>query len=356
MKNNFLLALLTLFTADSIQAQVPSYVPTNGLVAYWPFNGNANDESGNGNNGTVNGATLTTDRFGNSNNAYSFDGINDYIATNFVPNNSNQSRTISVWFNENGLTLPNDGYSIVSYGASSDNCSQAGGRFELGMYFNPNINAKSIKVDGVCTAISASTTYSNGWHHFIVTYDNSFGNLFRFIKLYIDGILITGINYNPNTIINTLNLSNFTIGKSPSSSSTTQRSYNGLLDDIGIWNRALTPEEITNLYNSVNTTDCSTLVINSGQLNTNPITYTSTVNIYPNPANDHITIDCGNLANVVGWNIKITNMLGQEVFSAPMNTQQYTVALNSWSGQGMYFVKILNAQNEVVNIKKIILQ
>jgi hypothetical protein len=43
-------------------AQVPSYVPTNGLVGYWPFNGNANDASVNGNNGTVNGATLTTDR------------------------------------------------------------------------------------------------------------------------------------------------------------------------------------------------------------------------------------------------------------------------------------------------------
>ena len=46
----------------------------DGLVAYYPFNGNANDESGNGNNGTVNGATLTTDRFGNTNKAYSFNG------------------------------------------------------------------------------------------------------------------------------------------------------------------------------------------------------------------------------------------------------------------------------------------
>ena len=52
----------------------------NGLVAYYPFNGNANDESGNGNDGTVNGATLTTDRFGNTDQAYSFDG-NDYIST-----------------------------------------------------------------------------------------------------------------------------------------------------------------------------------------------------------------------------------------------------------------------------------
>jgi hypothetical protein len=54
-------------------AQVPSYVPSNGLVAYYPFNGNANDASGNGNNGTVNGATLTSDRFGNVNKAINFD-------------------------------------------------------------------------------------------------------------------------------------------------------------------------------------------------------------------------------------------------------------------------------------------
>ncbi len=46
----------------------------NGLVACYPFNANAKDETGNGNNGTVNGATLTTDRFGKANGAYDFDG------------------------------------------------------------------------------------------------------------------------------------------------------------------------------------------------------------------------------------------------------------------------------------------
>lgn len=53
--------------------------PTNGLVAYYPFNGNANDQTINGNHGIVSGATLTADRFGNPNNAYHFDGINDDI-------------------------------------------------------------------------------------------------------------------------------------------------------------------------------------------------------------------------------------------------------------------------------------
>ncbi len=73
----------------------------DGLVAYYPFNGNASDKSGNGNHGTVYGATLTKDRFGNTNSAYSFDGIDDYIMVDlsvslkFNPNTS--SFTLSAW-------------------------------------------------------------------------------------------------------------------------------------------------------------------------------------------------------------------------------------------------------------------
>jgi hypothetical protein len=72
-------------------------LPTNGLVAYYPFNGNANDESGNGNHGMVYGATLTVDRFGNANSAYSFDGMNDYIVTNYSGILGKNPGTISLW-------------------------------------------------------------------------------------------------------------------------------------------------------------------------------------------------------------------------------------------------------------------
>ena len=70
--------ILTLLIFTSIFSQIPSYVPTDGLVGYYPFNGNANDESGNGNNGTVIGATLTTDRTQNSNSCYNFN-INNFL-------------------------------------------------------------------------------------------------------------------------------------------------------------------------------------------------------------------------------------------------------------------------------------
>ncbi|MFN9496226.1 MAG: hypothetical protein ACK570_08680, partial [Bacteroidota bacterium] len=65
-------ALLGLSTLGIAQT-VPAYVPTDGLVGWWPFNGNANDESGNENNGVVNGPILSPDRFGISNSSYLFD-------------------------------------------------------------------------------------------------------------------------------------------------------------------------------------------------------------------------------------------------------------------------------------------
>ena len=71
--------LLILLSFNAYSQNIPSYVPTNGLVGWWPFNGNANDESGNGNHGTVNGASLTSDRNGVANKAYSFDGVDDFI-------------------------------------------------------------------------------------------------------------------------------------------------------------------------------------------------------------------------------------------------------------------------------------
>ena len=344
MKKNFLFMLLALSAIQPLFAQVPSYVPTNGLVGYWPFNGNANDESGNGNNGTNNGATLISDRFGNVNSAYSFDGLDDSIHIGQINLTSNYS--ISFWSNLSnsefqypiglGINQTNTadiykGYGI-GYSSSTPPCSGV-------------TSSKYFVFDAVSTCnnfLESNNIISpSQWNQVVITKN---GNL---VSININGIL-----ENSRANMNIQGILDLYFGVRTDLFAF----FNGKLDDIGIWNRALTPQEITNLYNSVNSNECLTMVINSGPLSTNPVTYASTVNIFPNPANDQITIDCGNLANVVGWNIKITNALGQQVFAAPMNTQQYVVPLNSWSGQGMYFVKILNAQNEVVNIKKIILQ
>ena len=96
MKKILLIVILALVAQMTFAQSTPSYVPTDGLVGYWGFNGNANDQSGNGNNGTVHGATLTTDRFGNSNSAYYFN-LFDFIQTNYLGISGNNERTISFW-------------------------------------------------------------------------------------------------------------------------------------------------------------------------------------------------------------------------------------------------------------------
>jgi hypothetical protein len=331
-KTVLFLALVVVLTSQSLFAQVPSYVPTNGLVGYWPFNGNANDESGNGNNGIVDGALLSTDRKDNVDSAYSFDGSNKIT----IPNKSslnfgvNPTFTISVWINKSSQ---NNG------GVISKALAYNGYIWNGWEYFNDDFSV------GYPCLNNPFSINQNLWKNVIIQCENGI------ITIFVDGLF--AIQYSCNQLLsNTISTSeNMFFGVDRDG----DYFFKGKIDDIGIWNRSLTTQEITNLYNSVSSSECLTMTINTGVLSTNPFTYTSSVSIYPNPANDQITIDCGNLANVSGWSIKITSLLGQEVFSQPMDTQQYVVPLNTWSGQGMYFVKIINAQNEVVNIKKIIL-
>ena len=351
MKNKLLLVAMGFaLTTQMVMAQVPSYVPTNGLVGYWPFNGNANDESGNGNNGILlNGISLTLDRFSMLNSAYNIDGVNCInsrgITLPVSMNNSNEY-SISIWYKVNDINKSNQ--TILStnpHNIISLNYNHPQSPNLLGGYIGDGTNWI---VGGWGNQNSFQLADYSIWHNVVIVKSVSG------VNYYSDGALIR--NQPISSSFGNSNF-NFNIGSINFNGGIwCYEVFSGNLDDVGIWNRALTQQEITNLYNSTSTSECLTMIINTGVLSTSPVTYTSTVNIYPNPANDQITIDCGNLANVVGWNIKITNMLGQEVFNQPMNTQQYVVPLNSWTGQGMYFVKIINAQNEVVNIKKIILQ
>ena len=90
---------------------------TDNLVAYYPFNGNANDQSSNGYDGTVYGATLTSDRFGNPGSAYSFDGIDDYISVDYTDAFQLPEITISVWVQAaTDLTTSTTASAIVTRG------------------------------------------------------------------------------------------------------------------------------------------------------------------------------------------------------------------------------------------------
>jgi hypothetical protein len=264
------LTILTLLLITSISfAQVPNYVPTNGLVGWWPFNGNANDESGNGNNGTVNGATLTSDRNGVANSAYSFDGVNDHIIglSNSFPTNQ---RTVSVWFFSNNIGTGNFGRGVLGYGGNT--CGQSWCMILDNAGSISGQNAYEINTH--CNVFSVTKSYGsnvpNGnWHNWVVTTDPSGTNF------YLDGVIINSSN---SFINNTVAINkNFVFGIFPnengigaSINDPNNTVWNGELDDIGIWNRALTDCEIKNLYNGG--------VPNSSQTQTALDTYTWPVN------------------------------------------------------------------------------
>ena len=256
-KFKFLLVAICIATSSAF-AQVPSYVPTNGLVGWWPFNGNANDESGNGNNGTVYGASLVTDRFGIVNSAYAFDG-SKYIRTS-VGVSSNNSRAISLWIKPTSSSSFIIRRIIVGYFGGGN----AGSDFAL-CHFESNPSALSFKL-GMDIRSSYNVfnpaLINNSWQHVIVNYSPSFGNTVVDIDIYLNGLLLTNIvgQQLPTTIINS------GIGQQPFSIGgigTLNQSFNGYVDDVAFWNRALTQQEITGIYNNTQTCNSSSNTINA---------------------------------------------------------------------------------------------
>lgn len=230
-----MILLMTAFCSLSALAQtVPANVPSNGLVGWWPFNGNANDESGNSHNGNVmNGALLTSDRNNTSSSAYSFDGINDYILISGSPSFINDTITLSFWINTTQnftndlIEIGNNSSVIWGATASNDWVEMSVGRGCAGG--GTSYNQVGILNQGT-------------WNNFTLVLSKNTH------KLYKNGIYMGMCN---KSQMSTLNCSsqNLYIG---SAIFTTQTFFNGKLDDIGIWNRALTACEVLNLYNAGN--------------------------------------------------------------------------------------------------------
>lgn len=109
-------------------------------------------------------------------------------------------------------------------------------------------------------------------------------------------------------------------------------------------------------YDTVYTSVTDTLVINAVLTGVLPPNNINAVTIYPNPASTHITIDNGNYNLMTGYTLKIENNLGQTVFTSLINQQQFYINLSTWSGNGIYFVHIIDAQSNTIEIKKIVLQ
>lgn len=209
----------------------------NGLVAYYPCDGNANDLSGNSNNGYVYGAALANDRNGNSNSSYYFDGNSSFIlvrSNNLLNITSNQNLSISFWMKEDGKEFNTDKYIISKYSGSTI----TGAAFAIGTGSEGNGYAWTQIASGSTNGFELRGHYriNDGlWHHLVYEWKNGEQSY-----LYIDSKKDVNSNASYGSIINSFDLY-FGCG------SNQKQFFRGYLDDIRIYNRILTGSEITYL-------------------------------------------------------------------------------------------------------------
>lgn len=412
----FLLLVLTTFSLSAF-AQIPSYIPANGIEGWWSFTGNTNDSSGSGHNCTAyGGASLGNDRFGNANSAYCLDGINDYIETNDSILQADSPHSISMWFHTTDSTQTNqtlfnsNPHTLENYAFhyNSSGVPPYGLAFGLGNGLSGGGSWNIMHPDN--GQITTPPTLDT-WHNTVWTKDASLE-----WKFYFDGVCIDSFSSATNTGSQNANIR---FGAENNGFPGGGANFKGCLDDIGVWDRALTPAEVLTIFQGcqlsitaqptnqtatagnnvqfiVGSSDSNatyqwqtdlgtgfvnisnagqysgayndTLTVsnvtatnnnqnfrciinlstcadtsNSSVLSVTPNGVTSIENensfsIYPNPTTDEIVIQ----SNSTIHQIKILNVLGQEMKSIQANSKRVYVSLSDLS-DNLYFIQINNS-------------
>jgi hypothetical protein len=221
-----------------------------GLTAYYTFDGNADDKSGNGYDGTVHGAAMTQDRFGKINAAYSFNGTSDYIDCGAVNPVTGNHFTLSVWiyftdivssfvidgwYGSTVIMKGNQSGTSGSYGINIANYVQGEAiTFEntaAWFHVNPNKETVSYKVGS-----SKGVFSPHRWYNLSGTLNNNT------LKLFINGKFVATAAMTGELTASTLS---FAIGRK---GTLPHHFFKGSIDDIRIYNRALSDQEIQALY------------------------------------------------------------------------------------------------------------
>ena len=233
-------------------SELPGFISAESLIAYYPFNGNANDVSGNELHGEVNGALPSFDRYGNINSSFLFTDNQDIV----IPNTEEENLyplTISLWYRPN--TYPSGGNTNIF----SKYVSATWNGFQILYGDNTNVsNNGATENNGFGTQSWYLRNTTNGvigyfnspgflqsnlnintWYHYVLVIDSTGG------KIYINGELVSEDIWDGNPGESTNNY----LWKIGGTYGGGDFWYNGKIDDIGVWNRAFSQEEILSLHN-----------------------------------------------------------------------------------------------------------
>lgn len=218
----------------SVVIDIPATGKEDSLLGYYPFNGNANDESGRGNNGTVHRAVLTSDRLGKQNSAYRFDGKDSYIsfARGWIPPDI-QGFTVSVWLYAEERTRGIAVYTGAILGESQIAIDDDGVIFATNLVPNSNSWFKA-----------SAPPLTGRFVHVVGVYRQG-----ESIQLWINGELRQETSVPMNDLNNGSTTHNASIGSyTPNHFNHFRGIWLGVIDDVRLYGRALSGRDIRNLY------------------------------------------------------------------------------------------------------------
>ncbi|MBN1399153.1 MAG: T9SS type A sorting domain-containing protein [Bacteroidetes bacterium] len=313
----------------------------NGLAAYYPFSGNADDSSSNGYNAVYINASLTKDRFGKDSSAYSFNGFSNTIQFGDILDGvfcaPVAKFTITGWAKtRNYGSFSSGGGLIMSKSAGGS------GPYQWNISHQEGLVTATVLSNGDASNYIwlSNPVTKNVWFQFAVVFDGSLSEAER-LKLYIDGSLSNTSIHSQLGIIGTTTLNStqsICVGASHEYGNTSafHSYYDGIIDDIRIYAKALTNDEIDSLYNETVLTNVT------GKTNLVPKKFSLYQN-YPNPFNPSTTI-IYELPMSTMLEIKVYNSIGQEVMVLKNkfeNAGVHEVTFeNSNLSSGIYFYKM----------------
>jgi len=281
---------------------------SSGLLASYTFSGNTKSSTGSAWDLTNNGATLTSDRFGNANSAYFFDG-SSYMQGSF-PATGYGGLTVCAWIN---TTYTANDLAILGYPSGVMYLNRYTPKHFMAMFDRASGNKSS--------AYESVATVENGWTYLVATSDGSVA------KLYVNGVYQ---NSNSETLINDAGNGDLFVGNLYGS---TNIEFVGSIDDVRFYSRPLDSAEIMTLYK-----------LPKSGLNETP---QSNINfdLFPNPVNDgKITLRSNNING--NCKLTITNMQGKilykEGFTATGNTLDQIINVQPLKN-GMYIAQVETA-------------
>ena len=311
-----LLTLIAIFASNILFAQVPSYVPTTGLLAWYNFNGTG----ANANNASLNtlanyGASFVPDRFGNVNAAAYVDGLGTQWMQLLTPSftfSQTGAYTISVWVKKS--VQSSSGVVIMSGNTTASN-------FITNIQGNNGVQFGACKQQSPWTWLNCADTIG-AWMHLVGTYSNTK------MKLYRDGVLMDSTTFTA-TGTSAVNQPLW-IGRGPSGNY-----YTGVFDDIGIWNRSLTQAEVTALFNSQTTTGLNNQEKNQAV-------------VFPNPTKDVVSIQ---LNFGIDKKYIITNVEGKRISEGVINSNDFKVDLTEFP-KGVYYLNLVDGSVGAIKLMK----